>query len=53
MKKVTVLNKIQVTMNIFAPLFFNHCSLSLNRKKTCGNDSHEKVTTETKHIQLR
>ena len=31
----------------FAPLFFSHFSLSLNRKKTCGNESHEK---ETKHM---
>ena len=30
----------------FAPPFFDHFSLSLNRKKTCGNESHEKETTE-------
>ena len=34
-------------MKTFAPPFFNHSSLSLNRKKACGNKSHEK---ETKHI---
>ena len=31
----------------FAPPFFNHFSLSLNRKKMCGEESHEK---QTKHI---
>ena len=36
-------------MKSFAPPFFNHFSLSLNRKKTCGNESYEK---ETKHIHL-
>ena len=40
MKKVIILRKIQVKMKI-------HFSLSLNRKKTCGNESHEK---KTKHI---
>ena len=33
MKKVIILNKIQMTMNTFAPSFFNHFSLSLNRKR--------------------
>ena len=33
MKKVIILRKIQVTMKTFAPPFFNHFSLSLNRKK--------------------
>ena len=47
MKKVIILRKIQVAMKTFAPPFFNHFSLSLNRKKTCDNESHEK---ETKHI---
>ena len=50
MKKVIILWKIQVTMNILPPSFFKHFCLSLNRKKTCGNERHEKVTTETKHI---
>ena len=46
MKKVIILRKIQVTVKAFAPPFFNHFSLSLNKKKH-GNESHEK---ETKHI---
>ena len=33
MKNVIILKKIQVTMKTFAPPFFNHLSLSLNRKK--------------------
>ena len=33
MMKVIILKKIQVTMKTFAPLFFNHFSLNLNRKK--------------------
>ena len=36
-----------MAMKTFAPPFFNHFSLCLNRKKTCGNESHEK---EIKHI---
>ena len=44
MKKVIILRKIQVTMKTFAPPFFIHFSLSLNRKKACGNESHEKET---------
>ena len=48
MKKVIILKKIQVKMKTFAPPFFNHFSLSLKRK-TCGNESHEK---ETKHIYV-
>ena len=47
MKKAIVLRKIQVTMKAFAPPYFNYFSLSLNRKKMCDNESHEK---ETKHI---
>ena len=31
----------------FRSTFFNHFSLSLTRKKSCGNESHEK---ETNHI---
>ena len=46
MKKVIILRKIQLTINTFAPPFFNHFSLNLNRKKVCGNESHEKETTE-------
>ena len=49
MKKVIILRKIQKTMKTFAPLFFNHFSLSLSSKKTCGNESHEK---ETQHIHV-
>ena len=49
MKKVTILKKIQVTMKTFALTFFNHFSLSLNRKKTCGNKSHEKETKNTRY----
>ena len=33
MKKVIILGKIQGIMKTFTPPFFNHCSLSLNRKK--------------------
>ena len=47
MRKAIILKKIQVTMKIFAPRFFNHFSLTLNRKKTYGNESYEK---EIKHI---
>ena len=47
MQKVIILRKIHVVIKYFAPQFFNHFSLSLNRKKTCCNESHEK---ETKHI---
>ena len=32
-KKATFLRKVQATINSFASLFFNHFSLSLNRKK--------------------
>ena len=32
MMKVIILKKIQVTVKTFAPPFFNHFSLSLNRK---------------------
>ena len=44
MKEVIILRKIQVTMKTFAPPFFIHFSLSLNRKKARGNESHEKET---------
>ena len=46
-EKVIILGKIYVIINSFAPPFFSHFSLSLNRKKTFGNQSHE---IETKHI---
>ena len=46
MKKVVILKKIQMTMKVFAPPFFNCSSLSLNRKKRV-TESHK---TETKHI---
>ena len=36
MIKVIILKKIQVTMKTFASPFFNHFSLSLNRKKCEG-----------------
>ena len=42
MKKVIILRKIHVKIKSFAPSFFSHFSLSLYRKKTCGNASHEK-----------
>ena len=41
-----------MTINTFALPFFNYCSLSLNRKKTCGNESHEKVSTETQKLNV-
>ena len=47
MNKVIILRKIHVTMKSFAPPLVNHFSLSLNRKRVCGNENHEK---ETKHI---
>ena len=34
MKKVIILKKIQATMKTFTAPFFNHFSLSLNRKKS-------------------
>ena len=46
MKTVIILREIQVTMKTFGPPFFNHLSLSLNRKKKYVNESHEKETTE-------
>ena len=46
MKKVIILRKIHVAIKSFALPFFNHFSLSMNRK-TRGNESHEK---ETKHF---
>ena len=48
MKKMIILRKIQVTMKIFAPPFFSHFSLSLNRKKGVAMRAMEK---ETEHIQ--
>ena len=36
-----------MTMKTFAPPFFNHFGLSLNKKKTCGKENQEK---ECKHI---
>ena len=48
-KNVIILRKIQVTMKAFAPPFFSHFSLSLNRKRTCCNENHEK---DTKHIHV-
>ena len=44
MKNVIILRKIHA---IIKSPFFNNFSLSLNRKKTCGKESHE---NETKHI---
>ena len=45
MKKIIILRKIHVTMKSFAPPFFNYFNLRLNRKKKCGNESHEKEST--------
>ena len=42
MKRANILGEIEVTTKFFAPPFFNHFSLSLYRKKTYGNESHEK-----------
>ena len=42
-KKVIILRKINVTMKSFAPPFFNHFSLSLNKKQRVVM-SHEKET---------
>ena len=42
-----ILRKIQAKKRTFAPPFFSYFSLSLNRKKTYGNESHEKETIET------
>ena len=46
MKKVIILKKIQVAMKAFAPPFFNHFSLSLNRKKHVVM----RALRKTKHI---
>ena len=46
MKKVIILRKIQATKTTFATPFFNYFSLSLNRKKMCGNETYEKETIE-------
>ena len=46
MKRANILGEIEVTTESFAPPFFNHFSLSLYRKETYGNESHEKETTE-------
>ena len=45
-KKVIILRKIQAKMKALTPPFFNHFSLSLNKKKMDDNESHEKGTTE-------
>ena len=47
-KKVITLRKIQVTMKTFAPPFFKHFRMSLNRKIYGSDECHDK---ETKHIQ--
>ena len=39
-----ILWKIQMKMKTFTPPFFIHFSLSLNKKKTGGNESHDKKT---------
>ena len=44
MKKVIILKKRQVSMETFAPPYFNHFNLNLNKKKTCWNENHEKET---------
>ena len=43
-KKMIILWKIQMKMKTFTPPFFIHFSLSLNKKKTGGNESHDKKT---------
>ena len=48
MKKLIIVRKIQVRIKPFAAPFFKHFRLSLNRKKTCGNEIRD---IETKHIQ--
>ena len=47
MKKVITLKKLRVKMKTFTQPFFNHSSLSINRKKKCGNENHQE---DTKHI---
>ena len=49
MKKVIIMGKMHVIINSFAPPFISHFSLNLNRKKSCGNETHKK---ETKYIQV-
>ena len=39
-----------MTMKSFAPPFFNHFSLSINKKKACSNENYDK---ETKHFTLK
>ena len=36
MKKAIILKKTQVSMETFAPPYFNHFSLNLNKKKRVG-----------------
>ena len=45
MKKVIFLRKVLLKMKYFAPPFFSHFSLSLNREKR-GNERHEKETKQ-------
>ena len=52
MKRLIILKKIQVTMKAFVSPFFNHFSLSLSKKETCGNESHEKETINIFTLQL-
>ena len=44
MKKSITLGKIDVTFKSFVPPFFNHFSLSLNKRKKCSNKSYAKET---------
>ena len=46
-----ILRKIQVALNTFAPPFFNHLVWFWTEKNVwCGNENHERETTETKHM---
>ena len=47
MKKVIILRKIQMTMKNFVPPFFKSFISESEKKKTSGNELHEK---KTKHI---
>ena len=41
MKKLIIVRKIHVRIKLFAAPFFKHFRLSLNRKKTCGNEGRD------------
>ena len=53
MKKVIILKKIQVTLKTFAPTFFSHFSLSLNRKKrVVMRAMRKKLNMLTLHLSI-